>query len=155
MFPSSTEETGISRLTAMKSIHKMLEKLKNSRVTKSQNIVKAWKDYSAYLHTQMFVEYLDESLHNTQNASQELCTKYLEEITKHLEIAHKMYVQTHDTVQLHSQSTTQNNGSSHQSVNAFAGNKSHTSNGGGNKNHQSHTNGYKSNQSNGSNGNNY
>ena len=46
LFPNITEETEpISRLTAMKSIHKMLEKLNNSKFTKSHNIVKAWKDY--------------------------------------------------------------------------------------------------------------
>ena len=152
LFPNVTEETEpISRLTAMKHIHKMLEKLKNAKVTKSHNIVKAWKDYSAYLHTQMFVEYLDESLHITQNSSQELCTKYLEVITKHLEIAHKMYVQTHDTVSPNSQSLSQTNGSSQQSVNAFTGNKSHQSNNNGNKGHQSSTNGYKSQQGNGNN----
>ena len=47
---------------------------------------------------QMFVDYLDESLHSSQDRSEELCTQYLDVITKYLETAHTMYVQTHDTI---------------------------------------------------------
>ena len=78
------------------------------------------------MHSKTFIKYLDESFKVSQNASQELCTKYIEEITGHVEIAQKIFVLTHDAVTITGQSkSTQNGGASQHTqhaVNAFSGN---------------------------------
>ena len=115
LFPKNTEESEpISRLTAMKMVHKMMDNLKSIKGNKSAAIL-SWKQYSGYLHSQMFLEYLEESLHISQAKSEELCQKYLEQIVHHLETAHKMYVQTRDVTE--SSST-----ASHQ-IHAFGNNR--------------------------------
>ena len=115
LFPKNTEESEpISRLTAMKMVHKMMDNLKSTKGNKSAAIL-SWKQYSGYFHSQMFLEYLEESLHVSYSKSEELCQRYLDQIAHHLETAHKMYVQTRDVSEAISIA-------SHQ-VNAFGNNK--------------------------------
>ena len=102
----------------MKMIHKMMDNLKSVKGNKSAAIL-SWKQYSGYFHSQMFPEYLEESLHISHTKSEELCQRYLDQIAHHLETAHKMYVQTRDVSQTISIA-------SHQ-VNAFGNNKSEKS----------------------------
>ena len=98
----------------MKLAHKLMDNLKSVKGNKGATIL-AWKQYSGYFHSQMFLEFLDESLHISQAKSEDLCQKYLEQIVHHMETAHKMYVQTRDVTE--SSSTT-----SHQE-HAFGNNK--------------------------------
>ena len=115
LFPKVTEESEpISRLTAMKLVHQLMDNLKSAKGNKGATIL-AWKQYSGYFHSQMFLEFLEESLHISQAKSEDLCQRYLEQIVHHLETAHKMYVQTRDV-------TETNSNTSHQ-VNAFGNNK--------------------------------
>ena len=73
LFPKVTEESEpVSRLTAMKLVHKLMDNLKSAKGNKGATIL-AWKQYSGYFHSQMFLEFLDESLHISQAKSEDLC----------------------------------------------------------------------------------
>ena len=93
--PQTGESEPITRLKAIISVHNMLEVIDRSRPQgPSAMLVKAWKAYSAYLPTQIFIEYLDEDLHTSSDNSVKLCNLYIKTVVKHLGAAHRMHIQT-------------------------------------------------------------
>ena len=93
--PQTGESEPITRLKAIISVHNMLEVIDRSRPQgPSAVLVKAWKAYSAYLPTEIFIEYLDEDLHKSSDASVQLCNSYIKTVVKHLGAAHRMHIQT-------------------------------------------------------------
>ena len=96
IYPSQTNESEpITRLKAMISVHNMLEWIDRSKTNgPSATLSKSWKAYSAYLPTQIFLEYLDESLHKSSEDSVKLCSSYIKIVVQHLGAAHRMHIQT-------------------------------------------------------------
>jgi hypothetical protein len=92
LFPAnSTEPEPASRLQAMRVVHNLLASL--HRPAQTTALTKAWKNYDSYNSSSMFAEFVDANLH-VDGASAGLCTHYLDAISRHLDLAHRMYVQT-------------------------------------------------------------
>ena len=91
----SNESDPITRLKAMISVHNMLDLIDRSKPNgHSVTLIKSWKAYSAYLPTQIFMEYLDEILHQSSEESDRLCDLYIKIVVQHLSAAHRMHIQT-------------------------------------------------------------
>ena len=94
LFPvSSTESEPMTRLNAMRLIHRMLENLKNTAPSLRSKSAQSWSRYDEYSLSGMFHDYLDEKLHSSTQESVRLCTQYLGEVCQHLNSAHTIQVQ--------------------------------------------------------------
>lgn len=92
--PVSDEIEPMSRITAMKHVHAMLQKLKEARVKDSSApLVTAWMQFTGYQHFDMFMRYIDEQLHTSHMVTIKLCEEYISFIVNQLTVAHRMYVQ--------------------------------------------------------------
>jgi hypothetical protein len=92
--PNSDEVEPLSRITAMKHVHSMLQKLKEARLKDSSApLVTAWMQFTGYQHFDMFIRYIDEQLHTSNSVTIRLCEEYISLVVNQLTVAHRMYVQ--------------------------------------------------------------
>jgi hypothetical protein len=112
LFPtSSTEPEPLTRFAAVEVVHMIMQSLHTGG---KPSLWKAWKNYTAYDNSVMFERYVDEKWHRG-NESEVLTASYLAEVCRHLESAHRQFVQTSEP-----EDNTQSRGGRAHSVNAAA-----------------------------------
>jgi hypothetical protein len=88
---SSTEVEPASKLQCVRYIHQMLTFL-HTRARTSTGIGKAWRGFTQYDSTVIFLKYIDQDKH-TPLATSRLSESYLEEVCTQLTTAHDIYTQ--------------------------------------------------------------
>lgn len=91
--PESDEHEPMSRLTAVRHVHNLLQGLHRQGLHGKPGLVRAWKNYTAYDGSVMFAQYVDAKLHE-HDKSEQVTAAYLVAVCTHLEQAHRQYVQT-------------------------------------------------------------
>jgi len=91
---SSDERDPFSLLDGARHVHKCLEAL--SQGSRKLKIVRAWKGYTLFDATTMFMTYLDSSLHSSAEESKKLIDSYIDAVFEHLSKAHHVYLQIAD-----------------------------------------------------------
>jgi hypothetical protein len=93
LFPPVTYEVEpMTKLLAMRQIHLLLHDIKYKGRSRHL-LAQAWKDYTSYNNAEMFTSYIDDSLHVTAQATDQLAVKYLDSVCAQLTTAHKMHIQ--------------------------------------------------------------
>ena len=113
---TSTEVEPVSRLQCIRQIHTFLTML-HTRGKWSAPICKAWRPFTRYDATDIFIRYIHQDKHSA-SSTESLCLEYLTEVCEQLTIAHDMYTQL-DCKQAHNSS----NGRHDRQINSFTYNK--------------------------------
>jgi hypothetical protein len=88
---SSTEVEPVSRLQCIREVHNQITQL-HTRGNRSSQVARAWRSFSSYDSTEVFLQYIDQRQH-TPASTVEVSDKYLLHICEQLKVAHDMFTQ--------------------------------------------------------------